>query len=98
MKNLHLLCHLKYRVESCQTFIQSIGHTACKSDTTLLTYQNGSRCAHILLCDDDILLTASTTAFLREIIAALHKEFSMTDLAPCTISGLFQLNQTPPAC
>jgi hypothetical protein len=41
--------------------------------------------AHILLYVDDIMLTASTTAFLHEIIAALHKEFSMTDLAPYTI-------------
>jgi hypothetical protein len=85
MKNLHLSCHLKYHAESCQTFIQSIGLTACKSDTSLFTYQNVSPCAHILLYVDDIMLTASTTAFLHEIIAALHKEFSMTDLAPYTI-------------
>ncbi|GKC96962.1 ribonuclease H-like domain-containing protein [Tanacetum coccineum] len=42
----------------------------------------GSDTAYLLLYVDDIILTASSTAFLQSIIATLHAEFSMTDLGP----------------
>ncbi|GKD41277.1 ribonuclease H-like domain-containing protein [Tanacetum coccineum] len=42
----------------------------------------GSDTAYLLLYADDIILTASSTAFLQSIIATLHAEFSMTDLGP----------------
>ncbi|GKB51983.1 ribonuclease H-like domain-containing protein [Tanacetum coccineum] len=41
----------------------------------------GSDTAYLLLYVDDIILTASSTDFLQSIIATLHAEFSMTDLA-----------------
>ncbi|GJZ04066.1 ribonuclease H-like domain-containing protein [Tanacetum coccineum] len=47
---------------------------------------------------DDIILTASSSALLQQIISSIHTEFSMTDLGPltyflgisatCTTSGL----------
>ncbi|GKE28809.1 ribonuclease H-like domain-containing protein [Tanacetum coccineum] len=40
----------------------------------------GSDTYYLLLYVDDIILTASSTAFLQSIIATLHAEFSMTDL------------------
>ncbi|GJZ85567.1 ribonuclease H-like domain-containing protein, partial [Tanacetum coccineum] len=42
----------------------------------------GTDIAYLLLYVDDIVLTASTTAFLQQVITSLHKEFSMTDLGP----------------
>ncbi|GJX59690.1 ribonuclease H-like domain-containing protein [Tanacetum coccineum] len=42
----------------------------------------GSDTAYLLFYVDDIILTASSTAFLQSIIATLHAEFSMTDLGP----------------
>nr|GEX11265.1 hypothetical protein [Tanacetum cinerariifolium] len=42
----------------------------------------GTNIAYLLLYVDDILLTASSTAFLQRIITSLHAEFSMTDLGP----------------
>ncbi|GJX49284.1 ribonuclease H-like domain-containing protein [Tanacetum coccineum] len=42
----------------------------------------GSDTAYLLLYVDDIILTASSIAFLQSIIATLHAEFSMTDLGP----------------
>ncbi|GJU33877.1 ribonuclease H-like domain-containing protein [Tanacetum coccineum] len=40
----------------------------------------GTDTAYLLLYVDDIVLTASSETLLRQIIASLHKEFSMTDL------------------
>ncbi|GJT73972.1 reverse transcriptase domain-containing protein [Tanacetum coccineum] len=40
----------------------------------------GSDIAYLLLYIDDIILSASSIAFLQSIIATLHAEFSMTDL------------------
>nr|GEU64434.1 ribonuclease H-like domain-containing protein [Tanacetum cinerariifolium] len=42
----------------------------------------GADIAYLLLYVDDIVLTASSTAFLQRIITSLHAEFSMTDLGP----------------
>ncbi|GJR57528.1 ribonuclease H-like domain-containing protein [Tanacetum coccineum] len=55
-------------------------HSRC--DTSLFIYQQGTHTAYLLLYVDDIVLTASTTAFLQQIISSLHQEFSMTDLGP----------------
>ncbi|GJY25695.1 ribonuclease H-like domain-containing protein [Tanacetum coccineum] len=40
----------------------------------------GTYTAYLLLYVDDIVLTASSETLLRQIIASLHQEFSMTDL------------------
>ncbi|GKA32198.1 ribonuclease H-like domain-containing protein [Tanacetum coccineum] len=59
--------------------------------------------AYLLLYVDDIILTASSSALLQQLISSLHSEFSMTDLGPLnyflgisthrTMNGLF-LSQT----
>nr|GFB81708.1 ribonuclease H-like domain-containing protein [Tanacetum cinerariifolium] len=46
------------------------------------TIRTGTDIAYLLLYVDDIVLTASSTAFLQQIITFLHAEFSMTDLGP----------------
>ncbi|GJU55465.1 ribonuclease H-like domain-containing protein [Tanacetum coccineum] len=55
-------------------------HSRC--DTSLFIYRQGTDIAYLLLYVDDIVLTASSTAFLQRIITSLHAEFSMTDLGP----------------
>lgn len=62
-------------------------------------FHRGSDTAYLLLYVDDIILTASSTAFLQRVITALHGEFAMTDLgslnyflgvsATRTTSGMF---------
>jgi len=42
--------------------------------------QHGSALAYILLYVNDIILTASSTELLQDIIGRLRSEFSMTDL------------------
>nr|GEX98846.1 ribonuclease H-like domain-containing protein [Tanacetum cinerariifolium] len=42
--------------------------------------RQGSQIAYLLLYVDDIILKASSTAILQQIIDSLHKEFDMTDL------------------
>ena len=62
------------------SYLLSIGFVEAKSDTSLFIYQRGSDTAHLLLYVDDIVLTASSSVFLRRIISALHREFAMKDL------------------
>nr|GEW59522.1 ribonuclease H-like domain-containing protein [Tanacetum cinerariifolium] len=60
--------------------------------------------AYLLLYVDDIVLTASSTAFLQRIITSLHAEFSMTYLGPLNyfwvslslviLPGCFSLNRS----
>ncbi|GJV25808.1 ribonuclease H-like domain-containing protein [Tanacetum coccineum] len=42
----------------------------------------GSDTAYLLLYVDDIILTASSSDFLKRIISSLHGEFAMTDIGP----------------
>ena len=62
--------------------ITSLGFMEAKSDTSLFIYCQGGVVAFLLLYVDDIVLTASSTSFLQYIIAALRREFSMTDMGP----------------
>ena len=50
------------------------------SDTSIFVYKDGTSIAYLLLYVDDIVLTASSMAFLQQIIGRLHSEFAMTDL------------------
>lgn len=60
-------------------FVKSIGFKRSDTDTSLFTYNNGSRMAYLLLYVDDIILTASDDTFLRFIVTTLQKEFPMSD-------------------
>ncbi|GKA74166.1 ribonuclease H-like domain-containing protein [Tanacetum coccineum] len=53
-------------------------HSRC--DSSLFIYRQGSQVAYLLLYVDDIILTASSTALLQQLIDSLHCEFDMTDL------------------
>jgi hypothetical protein len=58
----------------------SIGFIETKSDSSLFICRRGSDTAYLLLYVDDIVLTASSTEFLRHVIGALQHEFAMTDM------------------
>jgi hypothetical protein len=60
--------------------ITSLGFVEAKSDTSLFIYRRGDDMAFLLLYVDDIVLTASSQSFLQRIIAALQREFSMTNM------------------
>ena len=60
--------------------ITSLGFVEAKADTSLFTCSRGADTAFLLLYVDDIVLTASSQSFLQRIIAALQREFSMTDM------------------
>jgi hypothetical protein len=62
--------------------IQSLGFIEAKADTSLFIYQHGPDTAYLLLYVDDIILTASTSALLRQIITSLQQSFPMKDLGP----------------
>jgi hypothetical protein len=62
--------------------ITSLGFVEAKSDMSLFIYCKGADMAFLLLYVDDIVLTASSSSLLHRIIAALCREFSMTDMGP----------------
>ncbi|KAJ9559993.1 LOW QUALITY PROTEIN: hypothetical protein OSB04_005153 [Centaurea solstitialis] len=51
-----------------------------RTDPSLFIYHSSHATAYLLLYVDDIILTASSTALLRQIISQLGHEFAMTDL------------------
>ncbi|GJU76430.1 ribonuclease H-like domain-containing protein [Tanacetum coccineum] len=53
-------------------------HSRC--DSSLFIYRQRSQVAYLLLYVDDIILTASCTTLLQQLIDSLHREFDMTDL------------------
>lgn len=80
-------------------FVTRISFQHSKTDTSLFVFHRGSDTDYLLLYVDDIILTASSIAFLQRVITALHGEFAMTDLvslnyflgvsATRTTSGMF---------
>jgi hypothetical protein len=62
--------------------LTSIGFVEAKSDTSVFIYRHGTDMAILLLYVDDIILMASSMRLLQRIIAALRREFSMTDMGP----------------
>ncbi|GJX92200.1 ribonuclease H-like domain-containing protein [Tanacetum coccineum] len=57
-----------------------VGFQQSKTDSSLFIYHRGSDIAYLLLYVDDIILRASSSAFLQRVISLLHGEFAMTDL------------------
>jgi len=63
-----------------QSFILSTGFCSSRCDTSLFIRKSGNDIAYLLLYVDDIILTASSSALLQQIIASLQQEFAMSDL------------------
>ncbi|KAL4557518.1 hypothetical protein LXL04_035699 [Taraxacum kok-saghyz] len=61
-------------------FITRFGFTNSKSDSSLFVYRQGAQIAYLLLYVDDIVLTASSSTLLQQVISTLSSEFAMTDL------------------
>ncbi|GKA14685.1 ribonuclease H-like domain-containing protein, partial [Tanacetum coccineum] len=57
-----------------------VGFYLSRCDSSLFIYRQGSEVAYLLIYVDDIILTASSTTLLQQIISSLHSEFDMTDL------------------
>nr|GEZ41027.1 ribonuclease H-like domain-containing protein [Tanacetum cinerariifolium] len=52
-------------------------HSRC--DSSLFILHEGSQVVYLLIHVDDIILTASSTYLLQQVITSLHNEFDMTD-------------------
>nr|GEW44394.1 ribonuclease H-like domain-containing protein [Tanacetum cinerariifolium] len=63
------------------SYATRVGFQHSKTGSFLFVFHRGSDSAYLLLYVDDIILTASSSAFLQRIIASLHSEFAMTDLS-----------------
>nr|GEW07630.1 ribonuclease H-like domain-containing protein [Tanacetum cinerariifolium] len=56
------------------SYATRFGFQQSKSDSSLFVFPRGFDIAYLLLYVDDIILTASSSAFLQRIIASLHKK------------------------
>ncbi|GJT43616.1 ribonuclease H-like domain-containing protein [Tanacetum coccineum] len=56
------------------------GFSYSHCDSSLFIFTQGSHVAYLLIYVDDIILTASSTVLLQQLIDSLHKEFDMTNL------------------
>ncbi|GJW54568.1 ribonuclease H-like domain-containing protein [Tanacetum coccineum] len=69
------------------SYATQVGFQHSKTDSFLFVFRRGSDIAYLLLYVDDIILTASSSAFLQWIIASLHKEIleraHMQNCNPC---------------
>jgi hypothetical protein len=84
--------------------LRSLGFIEAKSDTSLFIFRRGSDTVYLLLYVDDIILTVSSTEFLRLTVSALQYELAMKDLGPlhhflaitveCRPDGLFLHQRT----
>jgi hypothetical protein len=48
----------------------------------LFVFRRGTDTVYLLLCVDDIVLTASSTALMQHTISALKREFTTKDVGP----------------
>lgn len=62
--------------------VTSLGFVQSKADTSLFVYHRNGATAYLLLYVDDMILSASTTALLRSIVARLHDAFAVKDMGP----------------
>lgn len=62
--------------------LQDLGFTATRSDASLFVLHRGHDTAYLLLYVDDIILTASSTTLLHNIIGRLHHSVALKDLGP----------------
>nr|GEW55795.1 copia protein [Tanacetum cinerariifolium] len=89
------------------SYATHVGFQHSRTDSFVFIFQQENDIAYLLIYVDDIILTASSSDLLKQIISSLHVKLSMTDLGPLNyflrisaqrISfGLF-LSQTKYAC
>jgi hypothetical protein len=61
-------------------YITTMGFVASVSNTSLFVLHSGHDSAYLLLYVDDIIVIASYTTLLQQLLARVHSEFAMTDL------------------
>lgn len=63
-------------------FVLTLGFVQSRADSSLFVLRRGGATAYLLLYVNDIILSASSSAFLQEIIGHLKDEFAIKDMGP----------------
>lgn len=61
-------------------YVRSIGFVSSRADNSLFVLRRSNDTCYLLLYVDDIVLTASSPAFLEHVTQQLHAEFAMKDM------------------
>ncbi|GKB45096.1 ribonuclease H-like domain-containing protein [Tanacetum coccineum] len=72
------------------SYATRVGFQHSKTDSSLFVFHRGSDIAYLLLYVDDIILTASSSAFLQRIITSLHKSKLGSDGDPVSNPTLYR--------
>ena len=71
------------------TYVVRLGFQATRSDSSLFVLRRGSDVAYLLLYVDDMVITASSSSLLHQIIHALRSEFAVKDMGDlCFFLGI----------
>ncbi|GJT27340.1 retrovirus-related pol polyprotein from transposon TNT 1-94 [Tanacetum coccineum] len=71
------------------------GFSPSRCDSSLFIYTQGSQVSYLLIYVDDIILAASSSVSLQQIIDSLHKEFDMTNLGALNyFHGIFAIRHS----
>jgi hypothetical protein len=79
-----------------QCFAITIGFAVSRSNAALFILWQGSDTAYLLLYVDDIVLSASSLAFLSTIIDQLQQEFAMIDMGTLHYFISIHVHRIPP--
>ncbi|XP_026409959.1 uncharacterized protein LOC113305065 [Papaver somniferum] len=74
-------------------FLQKLGFVISRDDSSLFMRRTSDGVIHLLVYVDDIILTDSNLGCLQNLIATLHKEFALKDLAE--LSFFLGVTRTP---
>ncbi|GJS17479.1 retrovirus-related pol polyprotein from transposon TNT 1-94 [Tanacetum coccineum] len=72
-----------YMIEG-EPWVYGVGFVTIKLSGKLMDENIRSEVSYLIVYVDDIILTASSTSLLQQIISSLHSEFDMTDLKELT--------------
>lgn len=76
-------------------YVRSIGFVSSRADNSLFVLRRSNDTCYLLLYVDDIVLTASSPAFLEHVTQQLHAEFAMKDMGALHYFLGMQVTRSP---
>jgi hypothetical protein len=75
--------------------VTSLGFRQSRADSSLFIYSRGNATTYLLLYVDDMILTASSSALVSEVVTNLRSAFAVKDLGPVSYFLSVDVQRTP---